>query len=350
MMKTYIALSTVLFLALCLLTGCPVQESKDKVKDYDTELSNEIQNKHIGPRIEFEETEHDFGNVPQKSKFKHIFKFKNSGTEKLLSEDVRSACGCIATKPDKTEYLPGEEGTVTVTFDTGSYKKAKKQSVTVKTNDPYDPIVHLYIGAWVVSFVNYEPEHITFEIMMGDQGTFSIKFFPNYVEAFEILGVSCTPDFITGEAKPFEREGKTAYEVIFMVDTAGAQVKHYNGEVQIGTDIEKLPLISIPVNCTVTGFLTVKPEFIDTIKHARDDYFIEYIQIRSSIPFTIKKYINNDNRIRVNLTEVKPQMFYILTVYSESLIPDKTLKDEITLYTDSKYQPVIKIPVKVYCK
>ena len=45
---------------------------------------------HLGPRIKFDETEIDFGEIAQSKKITHIFKFENIGGDTLIIEKVHA--------------------------------------------------------------------------------------------------------------------------------------------------------------------------------------------------------------------------------------------------------------------
>jgi len=100
--------------------------------------------------FEFKETLHDFGTVIEGEKVTYSFKFKNSGGSNLLISNVSASCGCTATKYTKEPVKPGEEGVVTVTFDSRRRKGFQNKSVTVAANTQPNKTV-LRIKAKVMS-------------------------------------------------------------------------------------------------------------------------------------------------------------------------------------------------------
>jgi hypothetical protein len=102
------------------------------------------------PKIEFKETIHDFGTVIEGEKVMYTFVFKNSGKTDLLISGVSASCGCTATKFTKEAIPPGEEGTITVTFDSRKRRGFQNKSVTVSANTQPNKTV-LRIKAKVVS-------------------------------------------------------------------------------------------------------------------------------------------------------------------------------------------------------
>ncbi len=93
------------------------------------------------PLMEFKEVVHDFGTVIEGEKVTYSYKFKNTGGSNLLISSVSASCGCTATKYTKEPVKPGEEGIVTVTFNSYKRKGYQNKSVTVSANTQPNKIV-----------------------------------------------------------------------------------------------------------------------------------------------------------------------------------------------------------------
>jgi hypothetical protein len=74
-------------------------------------------------KIEFEETEHDFGVVGEGVIIEHVFKFTNTGKMPLIINSARSTCGCTVPEWPKDPIPPGEGGEISVRFNTKGKKK-----------------------------------------------------------------------------------------------------------------------------------------------------------------------------------------------------------------------------------
>ncbi|NLN95328.1 MAG: DUF1573 domain-containing protein [Bacteroidales bacterium] len=86
------------------------------------------------PAFEFVKDFHDFGRVIQGEQVSFGFKFKNSGNALLLISSVSSSCGCtVASFPDKP-MKPGEEGVITVSFDSRGRMGMQMKTVTILAN------------------------------------------------------------------------------------------------------------------------------------------------------------------------------------------------------------------------
>jgi hypothetical protein len=90
--------------------------------------------------IEFETTEHDFGNIPQGGNGTYEFVFKNTGEAPLILANVRSSCGCTVPEWPKRPIKKGKEARIKVSYNTriiGGFSK----SISVYSNAGETPIV-----------------------------------------------------------------------------------------------------------------------------------------------------------------------------------------------------------------
>lgn len=87
-----------------------------------------------GPKMEFAETSYDFGTASQATQVKHIFKFKNVGTDTLKITELKTSCGCTAAESSKI-IAPQEDGQIEVTYRTGSNVGKVLKTVYVVSND-----------------------------------------------------------------------------------------------------------------------------------------------------------------------------------------------------------------------
>ena len=62
-------------------------------------------------------TTHDYGDLTFNVPAQHDFKYKNTGDQPILIDNVRSVCSCTATEWTETPVLPGKEGFIRVVYD-----------------------------------------------------------------------------------------------------------------------------------------------------------------------------------------------------------------------------------------
>ena len=85
-------------------------------------------------RMVFTETEFDFGKVTEGDVVTHVFHFTNDGKMPLVISSARSSCGCTVPEWPKVPIPPGEEGEITVKFNTAGKRGWQKKPVKVTAN------------------------------------------------------------------------------------------------------------------------------------------------------------------------------------------------------------------------
>jgi len=100
-----------------------------------------------GPRIAFDHREHHFGRVVQGKVVETSFPLRNVGDADLVLEEVTTPCGCTAVLPEKTVLKPGEETRIDVTYDSAARAGEVERIITVRSNDPVEPVLELRVVA-----------------------------------------------------------------------------------------------------------------------------------------------------------------------------------------------------------
>lgn len=60
---------------------------------------------------------HDFGDVVRNESVTTTFEFRNTGSEPLLIDNVRTSCGCTVPDWDKAVVPPNATGRISVEYD-----------------------------------------------------------------------------------------------------------------------------------------------------------------------------------------------------------------------------------------
>lgn len=97
-----------------------------------------------GPKIEFNKSVHDYGDVKYGGNGTCTFTFTNTGTEPLIISNARGSCGCTVPEWPKQPIAPGEKAVITVRYDTKRSGQINK-SVTISSNAVNQPTVILTI-------------------------------------------------------------------------------------------------------------------------------------------------------------------------------------------------------------
>lgn len=128
------------------LSSCNEGQNKEEKEEEKTEINGDlIENPETAdesakknyrglPSFEFENDEHDFGNILEGEKVSYSFKFKNSGTAPLIITNARASCGCTVPNYPKEPVEPGEEGLIDVLFNSSGKSGTFNKSVTIQAN------------------------------------------------------------------------------------------------------------------------------------------------------------------------------------------------------------------------
>ena len=84
--------------------------------------------------IEFVDSLKSFGRVKSGDPVLLKFKFRNAGKTVLYIIEVYGNCGCTVADYPKQPIMPGEEGFITVTFNTKDHPGFNRKTITVTSN------------------------------------------------------------------------------------------------------------------------------------------------------------------------------------------------------------------------
>lgn len=94
--------------------------------------------------ISFENTTHDFGQIPEGVVATHEFKFKNEGNSPLIISKVQASCGCTTPYWTKDPIAPGQEGIITASYNSKGRPGSFNKSITI-TSNASEPVTRIFI-------------------------------------------------------------------------------------------------------------------------------------------------------------------------------------------------------------
>ena len=140
----------------CQITDHSEKEITPEMVQFPASGYEKVDEKDL-PRIEFEETHFDMGQIVQGNKVSREFHFTNTGKSALILTDVRGSCGCTVGKEwPKDPIKPGEKGTIEVQFDSEGRSGRQEKTVTVVSNAT-PPTTVLTIAGEVMGPANVQP-------------------------------------------------------------------------------------------------------------------------------------------------------------------------------------------------
>ncbi len=184
--------------------------------------------------IKFEKLELDFGPVAPSSANDGEFKFSNVGNAKLTISHIQSTCGCTVPELDKKEYLPGESGTIKISFKApAAAAGAILKHIYVISNDAANPRAELAIKGSVAVKVVADPNSLSLRFDKENAGLKPLKVRSLDGAEFSITHFICGTNAITAE---FDATQK-AVEHSLMLEADIAKLQDMpTGSIQIGVD------------------------------------------------------------------------------------------------------------------
>jgi hypothetical protein len=151
-----------------------------------------------GPRITFDKTVYDFGEVSSNRNYTGQLMFTNTGSDVLKISEVKSCCGAVVTL-DKRDLAPGESGTLKVQYYTGYSSGLMSRQLRVFSNDATNRKMALDIKAQVVVRVDYRPNAIELLLNKDNAGCPKITITsldqrPFSIKSFQATGATITAD------------------------------------------------------------------------------------------------------------------------------------------------------------
>lgn len=114
-------------------------------------------------QLTWEQTEIKLQPKPGDAETVATFKYQNKGANTVRILDVKSSCGCTVPELKKKEVAPGEKGELTATFKIGNRTGLQQKSVSVRTDDPQQPMTNLLLTANIAQALEVQPTFVYWE-------------------------------------------------------------------------------------------------------------------------------------------------------------------------------------------
>lgn len=132
MMRYFLLLSFAVLMITSCGSGNGDKLPADVVRNPKSATGNE--NGEKMPAIAFQKMTHDFGRLIMGEKVSYAFKFTNTGSADLMITNVSTSCGCTVPTYTNKPIKPGDQGILTVSFDSSNRKGFQNKTITVVTN------------------------------------------------------------------------------------------------------------------------------------------------------------------------------------------------------------------------
>ncbi|MEW5981641.1 MAG: DUF1573 domain-containing protein [Acidobacteriota bacterium] len=155
------------------------------------------------PRVAFDYTQVDVGQVVEGQRVEREFAFKNTGEELLVVERLVADCACTAALPSAGHLRPGESAAIRVAVDTRDMAGAIQKRVTVECNDPEQRTVTLVVAAMVRPELLLSSRTVDFgQLNEGMEATRRVRVMIAHGADVRLLGVRSTNESISAWLEP----------------------------------------------------------------------------------------------------------------------------------------------------
>ena len=316
----------ILICGLFLLTGCeeqamaPREISPDWFQQFPQPIrpTTTPRASISSPRIAFEKMVHDFGDVGPRTSNLCEFRFTNTGNSTLKIQEIGRTCGCTPFSLAKTQYAPGESGTLKVNYYSETQRGPTTKHLFVRSNDRARPEVTLNVKARIITKVDYEPKTLNLVLKQENAGCPNITLTSIDNQPFSIRHFKSTGNCISADYNPSVKA--TSFVIQPKVDMAKLE-KTLNGRIEVGlthpecktitVGLNTLPKFKIaPRSIIVRGVEPKKPivKKLRILNNYNEDFELESISSRKgAVKVLSNAIIPNGYELRLEITPPAPQ-------------------------------------------
>ena len=121
----------------------------------------------------------DLGNIPSDTIVTGVIKFKNVGNAPLKIKRVKTSCGCTVARLTQLTYQPGEEGQISIKFNTRGYSGMARKTITIFLEEGTPSSVRVILQAMIKPKIAIVPRYVDFRNLNLSQTvvrrSFSVK-------------------------------------------------------------------------------------------------------------------------------------------------------------------------------
>jgi hypothetical protein len=299
------------------------------------------------PHIVFKELLYDFGKVEQGDQVNHLFHFTNQGNRDLRIEAVKTSCGCTAAVLSSEVIPPGQEGTISATFDTGKFFGERVKTVSVHTNDPLQPVTTLTLQGEIAVEVAVEPAQLYLgRVRRGTNTTHTIELLFDANKQIAITNIAVDSPLVSVRSEDLERDQKKGKK-LFVTLRKDAPLGRVSTDITVTTTSQKRPTLSIPVFGHIEGDLLVQPPQVSFGVVRKGDTKEYDISIKSRAPKPVRMVRTQSSTPTViaEMDTAKDGEEYHLTLKVNPDGDPGQIRGEVQVFTDHPVEKVLTIPV-----
>lgn len=300
-----------------------------------------------GPRVQFAELAHDFGQIAVGAVAKHDFVFTNVGTATLEITEVKPGCGCTTAGTWDKRVEPGQTGRIPLQFNSTGFSGSVSKGATVTCNDPTQSNIYLTIKGTIWRPIELTPASAYFNISeeAATNEARVIRIVNNLEAPLTLSEPECTNSAFRTELKPIipgkEFELRVSVQPPFDVPRPQATIT-------LKTSATNMPLLTIPAYAYVQPAVTVIPSQVTLPPGPLTAAMQPAVTIRNTGTnnLTLSDASINLEGASVSLKEIQPGRVFALSVSVPAGTQLQNAERVVaTVKSNHPRFPVIQVPV-----
>ncbi|MBI3247739.1 MAG: DUF1573 domain-containing protein [Deltaproteobacteria bacterium] len=299
------------------------------------------------PRLVFGEPLFDFGKVEQGALVNHLFRFTNQGEQDLRIESVKTPCGCTAAVISSEVISPGQEGTISATFDTTHFTGESAKSISVYSNDPAQSVITLTLQGEILVEVVVDPAQVYLgRVRRGEELVRSVDVLYDASKPISITKIENSSPFLAVEAQDLEKPGQKGKKLLVTLKK-NVPLGRLSDEIHVTTTSEKRPRVDIPVFGSIEGDLVMAPPQVSfgLVRNGEGKSQEISIKNRAANPVHIVEVRSSNADVVATLATIKDGEEYKLTVSAKNDSQAGRIEGEVQLMTDHPTEKILSLPL-----
>jgi hypothetical protein len=299
------------------------------------------------PKIQFADTEFDFGKLNGGEVARHDFVFTNTGTATLEIKDVRPSCGCTTAGTWDRQVEPGKTGVIPLQFNSAGFGGTVSKSAIVMCNDPGHTNVVLHLKATVWKPFDVLPATTVFNVSSEapSNETRVVRIVSNLEEPVELSDVQCSSQSFRTELKTVQPNKE--FELYITAVPPFASNTTF-AAFTITTSSPRMPKINVNAYVMVQQPMIVAPNQIMLPMGRLAAAMSQSVKIlnRGTNALALSDASVNTPGVEVRLQEIQPgRVFSLMVNFPAGFEIKMEEKVEVSVKSNHPKFPVIKVPV-----
>lgn len=302
----------------------------------------------IGPKIQFDSMNYDFGRIRSGTKVRHDFVFTNTGDATLQIISINPGCHCTTVGDWTHQVEPGKTGVIPIQFDSTGFGGPIVRSPMVTCNDKGQPMVRVQLHGSVFKPLEVNPPYVSMNIPpdASEQASAVVHIINNEDEPLKLaLPTSSQPSFVA-ELKT-NSPGKNFDLIIRTVPPLAPGTSQARITVEsLSTNVQP---ISVFAMATVQPLVSVIPAQFTLPAGPLSSNETVSVSLRnlSARPLTLSEASVDANGASPTVNVSQPGKVFIASVeFPAGFQATPGVPMELSIKTDNARFPVIKIPIR----